>query len=432
MQQFNDFGYSQSAIAYIPLSYINNQPNGGWLSNFIQSPNSSAFKVEGGQKKIIFQYSTYLSLNPSDNFTPVSYFITNLTPSGNPLETNVLVKYNDADAVYFYNGTNYRTITSYASYSCWGFNGALQTPLFRVMENSYIAPIVPVTSISSCLVNNGSENFLMDGDRKYSIPAAYGITTSAPSSDLIALINRLPTNSSPLKKYIKSTSAAAIWYLDGGARRVVPTYANYLLLGIGSSDVSIVGESAYSIPQSGIKLANGQPVKSDDSPVVFTVYQDKRVAYASSNDFLGYGNSWSAIETYPRATLDTSYPAIAQATTPYYFDTTTTKSYLIDQNSCYVLDGSLLASYGKVSPSIASTQPFDKSAVPGLNLNNCKVGSAFVKAPGQSTVYWLDAGAKHLISTWTTLVTKSGSSNPYVVTLSAPIVDSITTGTPLN
>lgn len=436
MQQFQDYGFSQSNIAYMPLNFLDSIPSGLPVSNYIHTPNPSAFQVSGGQKRIIFDYPTYRQLNPSDVSTPVSYFIANLVASGSPISNKeILVKYNTSDAVYLLANSNYYTVPTSDIYSCWGFEGALRTPVFTVADNSYISSINPTASLPGCLLNDSAgTNYLLSHNNKYILPSSYGITgTIGVSQSLIDIAAKLPTNSSPLKPFVKSNQAAAVWYLQGGARRVVPTYANFLLFNLDSSQFDTLDNAALPfIPDSGhLKLAPGTLVKTDTSAAVYTISANNRVFYSTSNDFSAYGNDWPGIETYPQATLDQDYPSSGVSVNRYLYVQSSNTVYLVDKEGCYALDASLLTSYGQSQNAIAAGQSYTSAVFPKFNSSNCKSGSVYIKSPDQSVVYWVDNGQKHPIYAWNTLVAHSHQTNPYVATLTASALATLPTSTPL-
>jgi hypothetical protein len=433
MEQFADFGLSEASIAYIPYSFIRTIPSGGFLSNFITTPTGAAFRVDNGQKQIIFEYPLYKSLNPSDHHSLVSYFFADLLPSGLPLvDKETLVKPANSDAVYLLANNTYYSVATYNAYRCWGFDSVLGMPVYRLGSNNHASAINPVATLS-CLVNSGGTNYLLSRNVKYEVPASTGVSTGTVSSNLTGLINRIPSNSAPLTRYINDPVTYGVWYLDGGVRKVVPTYSNFVRLNIAPNQLTAIDSSATSaIPASGIKLGPGQAVKPDTGSSVFAISGDSRLLYATSDDFLAYGNSWADIETYAASALDAAYPYNSVSVNKYLYDQTATKVYLVDPNNCYLLSESLLTSYGKTQSAIAAAQTYSSSIFSKLNLAACKTGSTFVKSPGQSTVYWIDNGQKRLITRWDTLVAKSGTTNPYVVYLSASTLATLPTGTPLD
>jgi hypothetical protein len=434
MGQFANFGFQESSIKYLPLSFINNMSSAGALSNFVYTPNGAVFEVGSGTKRIIFEYATYIQRNPADRISFFSYYLADLLTSGVPLSNReLLLKTQGSEAVYLLSNGNYYSMT-FNSYNCWGFAPTLKTPLYRVVSNSYISPI-NVASQIECKFNDGSKEQILSQNVRFEIPASYGIPTSPVlNSDLISIANKIPMSASPLKQYIKSSDSASVWFLEGGLRKVIPTYSNFVLLGLSGSQLDII--NSYAMPSmpavSGIKLGSGQLVKPDNSSEVFVISNNSRVSYTSSDKFLAYRNDWGDIETYSAAILDQAYPYNSVNVKNYLYDESTLKSYIIDPNGCYYLDTDLLLSYGQDSSNIASNQNYLAAIFIKLDVAACATGSTFVKQPGQSTVYWVDGGSKHLISKWDTLVSKSGTSNPYVLTLSSNFLSTLPTGTPLD
>ncbi|MBX4197079.1 hypothetical protein KW801_00800 [Candidatus Saccharibacteria bacterium] len=424
MQQFADFGFSESNISYLPLGFLESIPGSKVLSNFIYTPQNVSFRALAGQKRIIFDYPTYSSLNPSDNATRVSYYTADLIPSGAPLASrDILIKYSTGDDVYLYLNNNYYSVPTLDVYNCWGFEGSVATPIFRLANNNYISPIAASYPLS-CLVGNSNSPNLMSKNARYT-PAGNGITGPRnDNADVISLSNRMPGTDS-LKQYIKSNTSAGVWYLINGGRKLVPTLANFDLLGLNPSQLDVVDSSVLSsIPVSGIKLGNGKSVKTDNSDAVFVISGNSRIQYSTSDGFLAYGNSWDDIETYSAATLDAAYPYSGSNVGRYYLDGGSSKVYLVDKYGCYYLDSPTVASFG--SPTTNSY------VFPRFNPSSCQNGSVYVKQNDQSAVYLISNGQKRAFATWNALVNYSNSSNPRIITLSQSTMATFTDGPVIN
>ena len=426
MTQYYDMGFKDSDITYMPLSLIQMLGGTSQVSNFVSSPYGSIFQVTSGQKRLIFDYQTYIGLNPSDQVVPSSYYTIGLFPSGAPLSNrDILVKYSNSEAVYLFDNNNYYSIPTFDVYNCWGFDGSLGTPTFRLPDNTYISSI-STTYPLGCMVNDGSALTLLNRNNRYSLPTGYGLNrTQVDSADIVALANRLPAAGAPLKQYIKANNDAGIWYLNGGVRRPVPTYANYLLLGLSSSRIDTVDSSVMSsIPVSGLKLGDGKVVKTDNNPAVYAIEGNSRVLFTTSDDFLAFRNDWSDIETYPAVTLDADYPYNDVSVGRYFFDSSNGKTFLADANGCYQLTSSQITSYGNPTTQSYSFAHF--------NEGNCASGSLYVKQKGASAVYIIDSGKKRLFTTWSSLVANSGTTTPYILELSSTSINSFPSGADMN
>lgn len=431
MEQLSDFGFSTQNISYLPLNFIQSLQGNALLSNYISTPVSAAFQVSGGSKRIIFDYPTYISLNPSNHATPVSYYASDLIASGMPIVTrDVLVKYADSDTLYLLVNNTYYRVSTYDAYKCWGFEATQNTPVYRVAFNNYIAPFTTVSDLS-CIVKNGSgTNYLLSGATKYTIPSPFGIDSGQiTATNLLSLADKLPTNTAPLTRYIKGQSTPEVWHLEGGFKKHIPSYSNYLLLKIGPSDITYVNDYAPSAIQTkGIKLGSGQVVKANESPSVFVVSGNSRILYSRSDDYLGYKNSWSSIESYPQSTLDQLYPYQGSIVSKYLYDAAGDSIYLADPNGCYKLSSSLLAAYGQSKNSIISDQSYEPDLFVNLKLNSCIDGSKYVKDPASPAVYLVEGGQKRQFSTWAKLLEHANNTNPRLVHVSTSNLQSIPTG----
>lgn len=435
MQQFNDFGFTGSDISYLPLSFINTISGTKPLSYYLQTPQSLVFQIGAAQKRAIFDFPSFITVNPSGTTTPVSYSIISRFASGLPISnTELLIRQLGSDTVYLYTPSSglYYPFPSYDAYSCWGVSTFLNIPFIQVSDSSYIAPIVPADTLG-CLVKDGSASttYILSKNAKYAIPAIYGnVSPITLGQDTLNVINRLPTNSSPLKQAIKSAQSPAIWYLSNGGRKSIPSLSDYSLLG--SPQIDTIDSSAVSsFKYYGIALGTGQPVKSPDSPSVYIVSGNTRLAVASSDDFIGYGYSWSNIETFSAADLNQYYPISSTIINKYFYDQSSQNTYLVDKYGCYTLSTSQLISFGKDQSQIIANQPYDLKTFPSLKLSTCKQASIFIKQTDQSTVYWLDAGIRHPLSSWSALVNKSGQNSPIIINLSPTTIQSFPEGTPI-
>lgn len=430
MQQFYDFGFKESDISYLPLSYVFSMRSNGMLPNFVTSPYGSVFKVDNGKKRAIFEYSTYISQNPSDTVAQLSYFLADKIPSGTPItDRPVMVQYPNSSAVTLYQNDTYYDIPDYNVFSCWNLNNPSFVPVYRIAQGDYIAPITSQSTLS-CIVNDGNSTQAVSGNIRYSIPGSYGIPTPPPlSADLSALLHRIPLRSSDLKQYVKANDSAGIWYIYNGARRIIPSYTAFTLLGLNDSSIDTVSPSILnSLAPAGLKLADGLLVKTPDSAAVYVISQNQRIAYASSDLFSGYGNSWNAIETYPATALDQYYPYSSNNVASILVNKNTNQTYLINASTCYNLSTAVLTAMGKNAATLSASQPFEASIFKNFSAGSCKPGTLFLKDSNSSLVYWIDGSQKHPLYTYSAMLAKNNGQPPVVMNGDSLLLNSISTG----
>jgi len=432
IQQLYDFGFTDTDISYLPLSYIYSMNDGGPLYNFVKSPYGNVFKLESQTKKILFEYDTYINQNPTDRITSLSYFLINKIPSGNPITTRpVLIKTVGNNSVHLYQNNVYYSIPNYDIFSCWGFDGSAGIGLNTLQQSDYIAPIITATPLS-CLINDGQSNTLMNRTYRSTVPDVYGLSGVVVSSDLTQLSNKLPLRATPLKQYIKSSDASAVWYVSGGARKLIPSYNSFVLLGLNDSSVDSTNQSFINtIPDAGIKLADGQLVKDSSSAAIYVIGNNKRVLYPSSDLFVAYNNSWSSIETYTQNILDQYYPTTGGVVSDYLIDASTNTPYIIGQNGCFHISGSTLTALGTDIPTLSSSQAYSVSIFKGLSLS-CDMSSNFIKQADQNLVYWIDSGQKHALNTYSSMLDKNGGIEPRIMEVTGSFISNLPSGQAYN
>lgn len=425
LQQLFDFGFTESDIAYLPYDYIIAKPSGGMLPSFVTSPLGSVFEMSGPQKRVIFEYDTYKSHNPSDRVAALSYYLLDKIPSGNPVvDRPVLLKKATGETVYLYENGNYHQVATYDTFVCWGFDGANRLPLYRFATDSYVAPFSPQSTLS-CLVSrtDGAKRVLAGAQQ---IPAdSLQATSLALNAATQSIIDRLPTRATPLKPYIKSSNSAAVWYSLGANRRLIPTYSTFQLLNLDSSSIDIIDPSLISaLPYSGYLLAPGQLVKTSDSAAVYTIGNNARHGYQSSDIFLAFKNSWSSVDTIDKTALDQNYP-VAAPVSPLFIDTGSSKVYLAGNNNCFLLSQVVIDAFGTSQQTLAENQAYGISSFRSFKLQDCKDSTRFVRPSNSSLVYWLDTGKKVPLYTYSSMLEKNNNTEPVVMVMDPVFLSSI-------
>jgi hypothetical protein len=430
MQQFNDFGFNVSNIVTLPQDFITGMYNGN-LSNFVYSPTHSAFQIGSGQKRIIFDYPTYQSLNPGGSATPFSYYLADSIPSGSPISNRDILIRLSSGAIFLLLNGNYYSVPSMNSYTCWGFGSTQTSPQYQPAEDSYIATFTPQGPLP-CIISDGTSSFLLNRVNKVLIPSQLGISNpQVLDQDEMAIANNLTTVSGPLLNTIKPNNSGSIWFIENGFRKIIPSFNQYQLLG--SPQFMVLDPSAVSsIPSNGdFKLGTGAVVKDDSSSAVYVIDANHRDLFSSGEDFLAYRNSWGVIESYPSSQLSSLYPYTSIQVNKYLYDQASGGVYLADINGCYNLGTTLATDYGQNPSSLQSSQGYSSSLFKNLVLSSCKNGSNYAKSPNSSTIYSIKNGTKSPFASWSSLVSKSGSNNPYIVLLSDTTLQALATGSPI-
>jgi hypothetical protein len=282
------------------------------------------------------------------------------------------------------------------------------------------------------VVNDGTNNLLLNGSAALNIPVGYGLTGTIMNADLKTLSQKLPTRSSPISQYLKSSTGSAVYYVISAQKKVIPSYASFVLLGLKGSNVDTIPQSIIDLlPSNGIKLADGVLVKTPDSAAIYVIANNQRVLYGTSDLYTAYGNSWAGIETYSTADMNLSYPFTGSSVIDYLVNTSLSKAYIIGQNGCYELSSATFTALGTNYATLAAAQSYNSSIFRSLNAS-CQPSTSFIKLHGQSLVYWLSNGTKYPLNTYSALLAKNGGQQPVIMEVTPSFMSSLPTGVAFN
>jgi len=428
MQQISDFGLDTYAIMRLPLDYILSLDSAGSLSYFLGTPSNNVFQVATGKKRIIFNGSTYASLNPSGSITRLSNTTAALTASDKPISTvPILVRFSNG-SIYLYQNNKYYPIPNMATYDCWGFVATHNTPLYRLASDEYATSSTTGSVSLNCAVKDtGGTSYILNETNKIRIPSNVPIQTKIIDQDLTNIIANQPSRSSDLSVFVKSNSSAAVWYLENGVRRPIPSYKNLQLLGYPSTPIDILEDTPLnSVPTGAVKLGSGLVVKPDNSSAIFGIVGDSRILYTNPELYIAYGNAWSDVVSQPASVLDTNYPYNGKSVDRFISTADPEVNYLVDGSGCKRLSSAQLSDYAKVRSELIQ---YTSSTFPSLKPSTCSSLSPYVKSPNSSAVYYVDSGTRHPFSSWKALQTHSTSSSPIISVISDTTLSQLPIGT---
>jgi hypothetical protein len=388
-----NFGYSGTDVTYMSLENINRLlPSPKTLSNLIRGSNATIYDIEAGKKRIIFEYSKFVSLNVSDNVTTLSDFAISRFAYGIPQVDGDYVVSKGAD-IRVYNGANYFDVNNIHIYNCWALNN-IKT--FAVSD--YIVSNGTKTGNLSCIAQNSSaEDFIVNGTNRLLMPPGHGLTPVLPGD---TLVNTLPEKN--ITVVIRGTDAT-LSVFDSGTKRTIPNMTIFSQLGYTGNDISTIPGLVFSaIPEGPYKLSASTLVKGSNSSSVYVVNSDSsKYAISSISTFTSYGFSWSQVITVQQNSLD-AYPTSGSLSKTVKEGVNV---YIIDQENKYLV-GVGLDSH--LSINRASLQTVHSNL---LEFSTQKSMTRFVKYGNSSTIYYLDSGQKRPISSWGTFLGLGGQGN---------------------
>lgn len=383
------YGYTGSDISNLPLDDILRLPaSSGVLSSFAQDPSYTMYQIENGKKRIFFELSKYNAVNSSGAMSSLSSFTLSRIGFGQPQIDGSYLIIGPDGTVRLYNAGNYSTLTSMGVYNCWGFSGLR---LYRIPSYDFVNGIS--RGNLNCLAkDSGSTMYLMNGTTKYLI-AGSGLTPSITEDDVITRIS-----TTPVPNAIQSPHGE-ISIIENGSRRALPSMLTFSGLGLTGADVAAVSQDVYvSLPAGPIKFAAGNVVLDASGTVSVISNSNTRYAFTSAQLFNDYGFSWSKLIASNVTTLS-AYPSSGNLNK---FVTVGGIVYLIDNGVKYMVDASLYSAYG-LTP--AGLQTLDSQLVSGATT---KQATRFMISASGGTIYYMDAGQKHPISSWQKFIELGG------------------------
>lgn len=427
MQQFFDFGFKESDIRYLPMQTITSKQSMGSLPTFFKDPTGTVFENDNAKKRIIFDYKTYISRNPSDNIAEFSYFLSEKIPSGTPATSSpILFKRKGSDVVYLLDGESYYTISTLSTLQCWGINKTVNIPLYNLSDNSYIENFVSKENLSCAIQTPSGENRILNGSNQIKYESIEGVNPVKISSSLEKVLAQMPIRTNGLSDYIKSTKQSAVWQVSSGGKRLIPTYQTLSILGISDSSIETIPDSIIrQIANRQILLASGQNVKYPDSAAIYGIANDKKYVYAYAPLFEAYGNDWSQISSLERPLLDTAYPTSEKYVSDVYIDSSSNKAYLMASNGCFLINQQFLSALTINLDTLSNQYKSDYKPSNKINLSQCKSSTIFIKGYSESLVYLVRNGKKAPIRSFSSLLQANNGTEPVVMSLSSTYIDSL-------
>lgn len=410
MEQFSNFGFTTEMIRYLPLSTIErlslSQSN---LSDYVQGPDMSLYKIENGKKRIIFELSKYIQLNPGGNLTPLTTITLYNWDYAPPVVDGDYNLIESNGTVRVYRDSSFHVIPSLEVYECLQLS-SLKT--FRIWTHK----MANGTSNGnlSCLVEDSVANIsLMAGARRYPISSSLNLPARTRPSD--AFINRLSTSSTPA--VLKANGQSELSVIESNVIRPIPSMKVFEQLGYDGSSIQTVPAGTYkSLNKGAKKLSLSTLVLEPNGTISVISGVSSRLHITSAQQFEYFGFSWkSLIKSTP-----TDLSAYASAGTLPNYVRSSGELYLIDEKVRYVFDPSIDVHFG-----------LDRNTI--LDVNQTIIDKTlpwsmtrFIKNRTNGTVYYMENGQKRPITSWQRVEELGGANS--IVILSDKFVASITTG----
>lgn len=427
--QFTNFGFSTNNISYATASFVDSINGSGNLSNFISTPSNNVFEVTNGVKNIILNPNIFYNLDPSGTTTELSDYIANSIPSGTPIANSPILLGTSSGAVFLYDEGQYYGISSINVFDCIGFSSTLNIAYYPLANDSYINPVTTSGTFSNCLVNNGSNAFLLNGNLKYPVPNNYInlSETQGLTPVMNYIVNLMPTGPILNTPALQASGSPTIYYLSGGGIKTIPSIQTYNDLGI-SQVAQLNPFTINGLTNEGVILVDGEIVMGSNGGAVYMISGNSRIVFKDAADFLGYKFNWNDIQTINQSQLDQSYPFNNQVVQNYIYDSANSTVYLVDQSGCYFLNANDLNNFNTSINQIIQNTQYSDAITENINLSTCGQASNVVLDTSNGTVYQISNGVLHPFPSWQSLQQFENSSTPSFMQLSYSSLNNLTIG----
>lgn len=402
MEQFTAFGYKAQSINVLPIDIISRiTPNTLGLSSFVKGSDNYIYKMEGGSRRVIFEFSKFAALNPSGKVTQLSNFTLAHYYFGTALIDGNFVAIGPDKTVRLYTGaTSYYTLTSMDQYQCWGLANLRN----YTIENNDLLPASNQGTIRCSAKTSSGKFYLAINGVRYEL--AGGAHSQPP------LLNDYFVNSLPsgyLHPVVKG-EGPELAVLEGDLKRPIPSMSVFEALGYSSNQISeMPNNSYYALPTGSRKYSIGSLILEPNKTVSVVTGSNSRSYISSEAQFGHYGFNWGAI-------LPADSPDLWQ-----FPNTQTLGQYIRNGNELFLVD----SGYSYVIPTTLDTAVgVNRASLPAIDTGKVLSGTRyaqmkkFVKAQDGPTIYLLDGGKKRPYADWNAFMRDSSNKPQDIVNLS--------------
>jgi hypothetical protein len=363
---------------------------------------SSLYYLSGGLIEPIEnpQTAETLNINIASEVSLSPENFNNLTLGPLLITTPAFVQFASSDTVYYYDGANYHPVPDPDVLSAWGVHSLTATP-----TSSYDAigalPSPMGDNLSYWYEDSQDNKYLISNGKKYMLSTAQQSYWPNVSYDsyTASLVSNLPSGT--IEPYI--WSPPNVYLMQNGTLDYVPSYNDYVELGVNSSNTTDLSDDITSDLVRGIDAyGDGSLIGFSGNPTVYVVSNHSLLAIPNPGVFNNYGFNWNDIEQ-ASSNIETTYPVIngdAGLTILPNND-----YYIGDTNISYYLTPAQAIDYGLLTSTFVH--------VPGnvtTNLTDTNL-SKFLYDSNNGKIYYASGGAIHYVSSYASFVAYGGTTS---------------------
>lgn len=399
--------------------FLERVPGHGALKTYLTTRDNITYLLSGGKKRPVYDAQTFLDMgNNWSTSTTVMQNINAQQPLGELLISHdALVTFNNGPFLVYDSSTNqYHDVGTYETFSAW----ALHKIAKAVPTSSYnTTPPTIYEALSVWASDSSGRKYIVDDGRKIDVTdyAADMPTSITWQTTAQGLLSDLPT--ATYGSYVWDRETGAVYKLEAGTKRHVPSWSNFIGLGltipgllpIANSTLAqipdgndILADGSLFLTSTGIHMVNGNSsyhVPTWDYLSTFNLNTSDMIQNESLNTvYPSAGELSGAIKT-----SDGSHYIVVSGTRRFISESTMTAWGLTDSNFELMTD--------KNTSRLSRAADFDKFFIYG------------------GAVYYYGGGQKHHILSYETYCALGGDMGN-LPEITSDVFDAIPLGDPIN
>lgn len=392
--------YDNTIVKSLGATFQTQHLQTGWELAQLSAYNGVVYEMSNGQRLPIANPQTLSDLG----YANTSILLASAMNAGQPLgplriTTPVVISFPPSSAIYYFDGSNYYVAPSMTSYNDWSFDNI---PHLLPPTSSYNTTPPSAQVLSPWYQDSSGNKFIVDQGRRVKIPASL---QSLWQSNTFATQPQSLANKLPQTDLQSNIWSNGIFQLSNSKKHYVPTWSDYLALGINySNTTSLLPDKTSAITQGNDALGDGIIITiQSDSQGLYVINNGKTTHIPDPNTFNDFGFSWNGILNYPDTILN-DYPL---ASLPLSSAIATDGTYYVVGNrSMYKMSPTMAADFGAINGQ------FNSVSNQTVRNSHAAILSKFLYNSDDGRIYYASGGAIHYVATYNAYVAYGGTKTP--------------------
>lgn len=359
--------------------------------------NGVAYRLESGKKLPILDGRTFADLGLSWNHIIYAQSLNAQHPLGQlQISHQVPIQFTPTSPVVIYTPADYQfyKVPNYETYSAWDMQ---KTSVLKPQTSSFTSnPPAPISPDLSIWATDGKGNkYLIDGGRKINVTASANMPAVSWLDIGKDLLKDLPEQNLGSAVQING----AVYILENGQKRHIPTYNDFVNLGLSIPNITqLSGYSGDQFTSGASKLADGSLFETTAGGV-FVVDNQQKLHIPMYSYFSAFN-----LKPERRITglenLGTTYPGTSDLSV--FVQSDQGEKYIVINGNRLIVNSTTLQDWGLAGQAFQT--------LTSRILNQINVSGTWSKFMiHNNAIYYAEGGCKHHILSWESYQSRGGN-----------------------